>query len=267
MATIDELRQEPHWSYSALNTYLNICQAQFMYRYVDQAEVERTSVCFPFGKAFHSALTAQAWECMMGGSLTRDEIVDRFEEAFKIETEATPNLIYKEGENFDTVIDLAVKMLDAALANWSDYYTIKGVAQAFRIDIPGLDKPLIGEFDLIVQDGRDACIVDWKTSASRWPAGKADRDLQATVFSYAYEKQNGTAPLFRFDVITKTKNPGCESHYTSRGFHDFRRFEALANRAQDAINKGVFLPNETSFACNECPYRDRCRQWHLKRWR
>ena len=41
MATIDELRQEPHWSYSALNTYLNICQAQYFYRYVEQAEVER----------------------------------------------------------------------------------------------------------------------------------------------------------------------------------------------------------------------------------
>ena len=72
MATIEELRQEPHWSYSALNTYLNICQAQFMYRYVDQAEVERTSVCFPFGKAFHAALTAQAWECMMGNSLRQE---------------------------------------------------------------------------------------------------------------------------------------------------------------------------------------------------
>ena len=69
MATIDELRKEPHWSYSALNTYLNICQAQYFYRYVEQAEVERTSVCFPFGKAFHAALTAQAWECMMGNSL------------------------------------------------------------------------------------------------------------------------------------------------------------------------------------------------------
>ena len=117
IATIDELRQEPHWSYSALNTYLNICQLQWFYRYVEHAEVERTSVCFPFGKAFHAALTAQAWECVMGGSLTRDEIIDRFEEAFKIEAEATPNLIYKEGENFDTVIDLAAKMLDAALAN------------------------------------------------------------------------------------------------------------------------------------------------------
>ena len=169
MATIEELRQEPHWSYSALNTYLNICQAQFMYRYVDQAEVERTSVCFPFGKAFHAALTAQAWECMMGNSLRQDELVERFSEAFRIEAEATPNLIYKEGENFDTVIALATKMLDAALANWTDYYTVKGVAQAFRIDVPGLDKPLIGEFDLIVQDGRDVCIVDWKTSASRFP--------------------------------------------------------------------------------------------------
>ena len=126
-----------------------------MYRYVDQAEVERPSVCFPFGKAFHAALTAQAWECMMGNSLRQDELVERFSEAFRIEAEATPNLIYKEGENFDTVIDLATKMLDAA----------------------------------------------------------------------------------------------------------------LANRVQYAINKGVFLPNETSFACGECPYRDRCKQWHLKRWR
>ena len=119
MATIDELRKEPHWSYSALNTYLNVCQAQFMYRYVDQAEVERTSVCFPFGKAFHAALTAQAWECMMGNSLRQDELVERFAEAFKIEAEATPNLIYKEGENFDSMIALATKMLDAALANWT----------------------------------------------------------------------------------------------------------------------------------------------------
>ena len=49
MATIDELRQEPHWSYSALNTYLNVCQLQYFYRYVEQPEIERTSVCLPFG--------------------------------------------------------------------------------------------------------------------------------------------------------------------------------------------------------------------------
>lgn len=267
MKTLDELRKEPHESYSSLNTYLNICQLQYFYRYVERAEVERTSVCFPYGKAFHTAMTAQAWACMSGGSLTRDEIVGQFEDAFQIEVEATPNLIYKDGENFGTMIDLAVKMLDTALANWSDFYTVKAAAQAFRITVPGLDKPLIGEFDLLVQDGSDVCIVDWKTAACRWPAGKADRDFQATVFCYAYEKQTGTAPLFRFDVITKTKNPSFESHYTCRGIHDFARFEVLANQAQRAMNRGVFLPNETSFACHECPYRNRCRQWHLTRWR
>ena len=261
MATIDELRTEPHWSYSALNTYLNICQLQYFFRYVEQAEIERTSACFPFGKAFHAVLTAQAWECVMGNSLTHQESVELFAEAFKIESEATPNLIYKEGENFDSMLALADRMLDAALANWSDYYTIKGVAQAFKIDVPGLKKPLIGEWDLLVQDGRDVCIVDWKTSASRWPAGKADRDLQATVFSYAYEKLNGTTPLFRFDVITKAKNPVCEMHYTCRDVSAFQRFESLAARVQDAIDKGVFLPNETSFACAECPYKNRCKNW------
>ena len=150
---------------------------------VEQAEVERTSVCFPFGKAFHAALTAQAWECMMGNSLRQDELVERFAEAFRIEAEATPNLIYKEGENYDSMVELASRMLDAVSANWSDCYTVKAVARAFKVEVPGLNHALIGEWDCIVQDGRDACIVDWKTSASRWPAGKADRDLQATVFS------------------------------------------------------------------------------------
>ena len=55
MATIDELRQKPHWSYSALNTYLNVCQLQYFYRYVEQPEIERTSVCLPFGKGCNTS--------------------------------------------------------------------------------------------------------------------------------------------------------------------------------------------------------------------
>ena len=153
MATIDELRQKPHWSYSALNTYFNVCQLQYFYRYVEQPEIERTSVCLPFGKAFHAALTAQAWECLMGSSLTREEIVNLFAESFKIETEIAPNLIYKEGENFDSMIALATRMLDAALANWSDFYTIKGVAQAFKIDVPASSKQLSYLLDLARQRG------------------------------------------------------------------------------------------------------------------
>ena len=50
-------------------------------------------------------------------------------------------------------------------------------------------------------------------------------------------------------------------HYTCRDEDAFQRFESLAARVQDAIVKGVFLPNETSFACAECPYKNRCKNW------
>ena len=263
MPTIQELRKTPHWSYSALNSYLNICQLQYFFRYIEQAEVEQTSACFAFGKAFHAALSEQAREVQRGGSLTREEVCECFADAFGIEVEATSNLLCKPGEDKDSMIALAERMLDTSLAEWSDYYNVKSVAEAFSITVPGLDKPLIGEFDLVVDDGRNSCIVDWKTSACRWSAGKADRDLQATVFSYAFRQLYDDVPIFRFDVITKTKTPSYERHYTSRGFHDFQRFEVLANQAQEAISKGVFLPSETSFACAECPYKSRCRSWHI----
>ena len=35
---------EPHHSYTSLNTYLNICQLQYFYRYVEKAPSERTAV-------------------------------------------------------------------------------------------------------------------------------------------------------------------------------------------------------------------------------
>ena len=40
---------------------------------------------------------------------------------------------------------------------------------------------------------------------------------------------------------TKEKNPVCETHYTCRDEAAFQRFESLARRVQDAVDKGVFL--------------------------
>jgi putative RecB family exonuclease len=262
MATIHELRKEPHWSYSALHTYLCGCQLQWYFRYVEQAEVEQTAACFAFGKAFHSAMASQAEEARNGGSLTRAELTELFTEAFKVEVDATAKLRYKAGEDFDSMVQLAERMLDTALAEWCDFYTVKTVSEAFKINVPGLNKPLIGEFDLVVEEGRDRCIVDWKTSATRWPESKAAREMQPTVFSYAFRELYGELPLFRFDVVTKTKNPVYERHYTTRNEDNFDRFVFLANKVQESVNAGIFLPNESSFGCAECPYAARCKAWH-----
>lgn len=258
---IEQLRSQPHWSYSALNTYLNVCQRKFYYQYIENAERERTSSCFAFGRAFHAVLSERA---IKGRDFSKAEAVSSFAFYLEHEIKAEENLIFKPGENVDTLCVTGERMLSVALDNWQDDHAVTAVAQSFAVDVPGLSKPLIGEFDLVVQDGNDPCIVDWKTASSRWAADKADKDLQATVFSYAYRQLHGVVPLFRFDVITKAKTPVLENHYTVRDQSAMDRFEWLAHNAEEAISKGIFLPNESSFSCGECPYRNRCRNSHRK---
>ncbi len=254
---IHDLRQTPHWSYSALNCYL-MCPLKYKFQYVDKAQQEHTSSCFPFGRAYHAVLSQRA---LNGGSLSVSDAGELFAVCFKAETMAAENLRYKPGESYESLLNTGLNMISAALDNWQDDFSVKSVAEGFSVNIPGLSKPLIGEWDCVVQNGREVCIVDWKTSASRWPANKADRDLQATVFLYAYEKLNGQAASFRFDVTTKAKTPVCESHYTGRTLGDFRRLEALALNIDAAVRQRVFYPNESSLSCANCPYAKRCREW------
>ena len=89
---IDELRTKPHWSYTALNTYLNVCQLQYFFRYIEQAEVEQTSACLLFGKAFHAALSQQADVASNGSNLSVENLGDMFDEYFTASAKATDNV-------------------------------------------------------------------------------------------------------------------------------------------------------------------------------
>jgi len=266
MPTILELREQPHWSYSALNTYLNMCSLKYAFQYVYKVESERTAASLPFGKAFHIAATHHAKNVMQGKRMTLPELHEVFAEWFKLECAASVNMAFKNGESINSLIEQARFMLDALLARWIDWDNIKAVAHAFKVHVPGLDKPLIGEFDLVIKDGEGTTIVDWKTSASRWSEGKADKDFQATAFSYGYfmEADHDTIPLFRFDVVTKTKNPACDNHYTQRTKDDLQRFVRIATAVEQAVKQEVFLPAETSFCCGDCQFASACKEWHRK---
>jgi len=264
MSTLLKLREEPHWSYSALNTYLNICSLKFSFQYVYKAESERTASSLPFGKAFHIAATHHARNVMQGKRMTLPELHEVFAEWFKAECGISVNLTFKNGESINSLIEQAQFMLDALLARWIDWDNIVSAAHAFKVSVPGLDKPLIGEYDMLIKDGESTTIVDWKTSAKRWSADSADKDFQATVFSYAYlmETDHDTIPMFRFDVVTKTKNPACDNHYTQRTKDDLQRFVRIAGAIDQAVKKEVFLPAETSFGCSDCQFANACKEWH-----
>ena len=257
METVEKLREAPHFSYTSLNTYLQ-CPMKYAFRYIELAPVERIGASFPFGRSFHAALSARA---INGTSFTFEDAKGLFAEVFKAETDAAGSaLTYKPEESFDDCIGKAGDMLAVAFDNWQDDYTVKSVAESFSVTIPGVERPLIGEFDLVVEDGgRECCIVDWKTSSSRWPAGKADFERQVSAYCYAYRAKYRHNPLFRYDVYTKTKVPQVGSWYTVRTDDELARFEGLCRQVERCIDAGAFYRNESQMNCGDCPYRDRCR--------
>ena len=76
---IEKLKETPHWSYSALQCYLS-CPLKYKFRYIDNAEPERAGSCFPFGRAFHAALSERA---RIGRDMSVREVVDVFEDLLK----------------------------------------------------------------------------------------------------------------------------------------------------------------------------------------
>ena len=96
----DKLRELPHWSYSAMQCYLT-CPLKYKFRYIDNAPVERTNACFPFGRAFHAALSERA---RIGSFMSEREVCDVFEGYFKAETDAAENLVFKASETYDSLL-------------------------------------------------------------------------------------------------------------------------------------------------------------------
>ncbi len=270
--TLAQLKEKPHYSYSALNTYINICQLQYFYRYVAGLESEQTPVALPFGSAYHAALSEQAQAARRGRLLPASELANIFTAYFKAAVADAPQVVYKEGQDDDALIQLASRMLEATTAEWPDYFgCIKGVAVPFSFSIEGLSRPVIGELDMLLLEetpfdkpGEEppATIVDWKTCARSWPEGREDRELQASIYIAAYEELHHVRPDFRYDITTKAKTPRIERRYTSRSASQLARMKKLLLEADKAIQAEVFLPNETSFACADCPYAGACQSWH-----
>ena len=135
------------------------------------------------------------------------------------------------------------------------------------IDASGtrLDKPMIGECDLVVRKGGTRTIIDWKTSTRRCPKDKASTDLQATCDLWAEQHRGRPSTQFRFDGVTKTKSPVCEQHRAMRSPEDFARVGELVRILERIVANDCRLPRRGSWECANCPYAKACKAWHRER--
>jgi putative RecB family exonuclease len=251
--SLAELRKRPHWSFSRINGLVNYCSLAWAFRYVYKREPESRPASLVFGSAFHGALAFHANRRLQGKDCATNDYQDVFADLLATNFQADgPPVRFGSGEDLDSLIRQGQAMLGAYLAFLDPEEEVVGVGVPFSvplIDASGapLAKPLIGEYDLVVRcSGGIRTIVDWKTSARRWPKDKADTDLQATCYLWSEQHQGRPDTQFRFDVVTKTKQPTCEQHETTRTPRDFRQLgetvRILVSVLSDASVRSATVP-------------------------
>jgi putative RecB family exonuclease len=267
VSTLDDLRLQPHWSYSAVNQFLRICQAQFAFQRVWKLKPAFVTESLPFGSAFHRTAEIFWHKRAEGGDASADMLADLFGRVWRREVAETTNLQYQKDNDFESLLAQGQAMIRAYRQGIGDLGEVIGVNVPFSvplIDADGveLDRPIIGEFDLLLGgSGGPVTCVDLKTAGQRYSETKLATDLQPTVYLAAARHMFPHAAIhFRWDAVLKTKKPELVCYATDRTPDDFTRLGELVRVAERCIEAGLFLPSEGSYFCSGCGFADLCRQ-------
>jgi len=265
---INELRKKPHLSSSSIHDY---CDCSMLYKFgrIDKRKPEFLSNSLEFGSVIHKVLAEYFQEKMIGNKLPLPELHKSFEDHWRTVTKEKPNIRYTKGRDFKTVLQEGKDLLSVYYENVpDDGFKILAIEEPFSFIMPGVSIPIIGVFDLLLQENESGILIinEFKTSSKAYSKDEIDKSLQLTLYQLA-AKASGykcSEVLLRFDVLIKTKILKFEQYYTVRNEDDERRAIRKIQKVWDGINKGVFIPNYGSWKCNCCSYRNACNEWSLK---
>ena len=269
MTGLMEYRARPHWSYSSLNQLLNLCSLQWFFDKVERLPRPFTPIALAMGSTYHRVMEFIASQRMPGTLPSEADTRALFHEVWERNGKVGPPLEKDDEQTPEDCANQGAELAVAYLKQLDPQERVIAVNEVFTVPVGSSDRPLIGEIDCVVEDAGGKALVDWKTSARRWPEDQADKSLQPTVYLYAHHQLNPSEAMgFRFDVAVKNKTPVVERNYTTRNPDDFRRLECLVDRAERVIASETFYPSDQSFSCSGCVHREPCRAWHRNqsRW-
>jgi hypothetical protein len=235
------------------------CSEQFRRRYIED-EITPPGIAARIGTGLHKGaevnhraklVTGQDEPLSVVQDAARDEYVRKVQEGVFFSVDEVSTARKKVAEGVDTTVRLA-KLYRESLA---PTVQPKLVEQRIEIEVSGLAIPLAGTVDLVTVENN---WHDIKSADKKWPDGRADKELQPTLYRELVHGLVGEYPshLF-FDIFTKSK---MEHHHieTTRTDADF---QILVNHVQimlKMIAAGIFPPAKPdSWWCN----RSWCGYW------
>lgn len=260
-----------HHSYSAVHTLTSICQLKYRFSYIDRLPHECVSDNLVFGTAMDEALRVIDEDLIKGRmpaiGAALDTLRGSLERAF---ANRDLPVISTKGETLESLYRKGSKLIEHYVSCLDqDEVVPVDLPRSFKVPLiddrgEALPRPLVGKVDRWVRmkDGTIG-LDDWKTAAARWSKDKLEKDDQATAYLLGGEHVLGREPgFFRYVLLLKTKEPAVEPYHVERSSSDRKRFLRKVVEVDKAIKSGAFLPNDESFTCPTCQFRNACRKWH-----
>ena len=164
------------YSYTQLSHYL-VCPRKYRYRYIDGWQERETRAGLLFGRAFEQALAAYFHR------------QDATEVLFKEwSTHQNAALDYSHGDGWDRMLQQGIKLLE--LFAQHDRVEIRCPKRNLQIKISRALSPtsqFVGYIDALGTVDATRCIIDWKTTAARYPdqpEGLLALDPQLACYSW-----------------------------------------------------------------------------------
>jgi putative RecB family exonuclease len=261
---LSSLRKKPHLSASAIGDYVE-CGLLYKFGRIDKLKIDGKSDALEFGSVIHKVLEEYYREKMVGTKMSIKDIHESFETNWHKAAKDRDDIQYTKGRTFKSVLMEGKDLLTVWFNKLpDDNFNILGIEEAFSFTLPGISHPIIGAMDLIEEDDAGTIIItDFKTSSRAYSADEVDNNQQLTIYQMA-GKAKGFSDfeiLLKFDCLIKTKTPKFEQYYSIRTDTDETRMVRKAQAVWRGIKQGVFVPNDTSWKCNNCFYKKPCDDW------
>ena len=264
MNRIEKLRQSPHLSVSAINDYVE-CSLQYRFGRVDHLEPEYISDALLFGTCIHRVLEGFHLAKKKREKIPLAYLIQQFENHWVRVNEENPHIQFKEGEDFKSLLQKGKELLTIYYRDLpQDSFRVLDTESSFSFELEGLEVPIVGVMDLVEEDeAGNIIITDFKTSSHAYSKDEIDKSFQLTIY-YMAARRNGFANreiLLRFDCLIKTKTPKFQQYWTVRTEEDEKRAIRKIRSVWEGIQKGVYIPNDTSWKCGYCAFKNHCDQW------
>ncbi|BBO76229.1 hypothetical protein DSCW_36460 [Desulfosarcina widdelii] len=261
---LSELRQQPHLSASSIGEYVE-CSLLYKFGRIDKLPMEHKAEALEFGTCIHRVLEQYYSARMIGEKMLLKYVHEIFDTTWTGIAKDNDDIKYNGDNDFKILLMYGKDLLTAWYNKLpDDGFTILAIEEAFSINLPGIPIPIIGAMDLVEEDSAGTLIItDFKTSGRAYSKDEVDQNQQLTMYQIA-AKLNGYGDreiLLRFDTLIKTKTPKFEQYWTVRSELDERRLIKKATQVWDGISKGVFIPNDTSWKCKGCAYKQACDEY------